>query len=166
MLTIGELTALISAIKSAVGLFDKIAGQIKSVLIPGRNKEAEAENDRWKMKVGARDNNLVVNSDGRTIQTVTGDELAKRLQKQDLALIRTLEKKMQEHFDLWRRVYDAKDASQDPLVNAKTEAQLKKLVANMRDELMGILEFLEYIGIRLDDHYMNIRHLVQSADKH
>ena len=81
----------------------------------------------------------------------------------DLRLIKTFESKMAEYYDLWEKVYEEKDASNDALANARTDKQLTKLISKMRGELLGILKFLEQIGVRLDDHYMHIRHLVEEA---
>jgi hypothetical protein len=164
MLTPIEIAALINATKGAVDIFDKLAGQVKSVLTK-RPKEAAGEDDRWRYKIGsdAAATSIVVKRDKQVIQTLKGDELAKVLGPNDLRLIKTYELKMSEYYDLWEKVYEEKDVSNDALVNAKTEKQLNKLITKMRGELLGILKFLEEIGVRLDDHYMHIRHLVEDA---
>ena len=140
----------------------KFGGQIKSFLLK-RPKEAEAADDRWKMKIGAEGGNIVVKNESRIVQTITHDQLARVLHPNDLALVKTYEQKMNEYFKLWRVVYAEKDSSADPLVNAKVDNQLDKLIHKMRDELLGILGFLEHIGIHLDDHYHYIRNLVQNV---
>ena len=162
MLTPMEIAALITATKGAVDIFDKVAGQIKSVLT-NRPKEAAGDDDRWRFKIGSDPTatSIVVKQDTRVVQTLKGDELARVLGPNDLRLIKTYESKMSEYFDLWEKVYEEKDASNDALANAKTEKQLNKLIGKMRGELLGILSFLEQIGVNLDDHYMHIRHLVQ-----
>jgi hypothetical protein len=162
MLPIAEVAALVAATKGAVDIFDKIAGQLKSVILK-RPKEAEGEDDRWRYKIGSEGGNIVVKQDQRTIQTITGAELATKLGPQDLALVSAYEHKMDEYFSLWQSVYSQKDSSQDPLVNAKTDAQLKNLIGKMRGELLGILNFLTKIGVHLDDHYMHVRQLVEQT---
>jgi len=162
MLSPVEIAALVTATKGTVDLFDKIAGQIKSVLTK-RPKEAEGGDDRWRFKIGAQEGNIVVSQDNRTIQTITGKQMGLVLGPSDLALVQTYESKMNEYFSLWQKVYEEKDMSNDALANAKTDAQLRKLILKMKNELLGILKFLEHLGIHLDDHYMNIRHLVQDA---
>src|ERR1700674_421445 len=164
MLTPVEIAALIAATKGTVDVFDKLAGPIKRILLPGqRYEQAEAKDQRWRFKIGTKGNDIVVKEDGEVRQTVTGAELAKSLSPSDLALVQTYERKMQDYFNLWSSVYAAKDASQDPLVNAQTDAQLKKLIVSMREELIGILKFLQQIGVHLDDHYMHVRSLVENA---
>jgi len=85
------------------------------------------------------------------------------LSPNDLALVETYEKKMNEYFSYWRTVYSAKDSSPDPLVNAKVDNQLTGLISKMKIELLAILDFLENIGVQLDDHYMSIRMLVRQV---
>ena len=162
MLTPVEIAALVAATKGTIDIFDKIAGQVKSVLLK-RPKEAEGEEDRWRNKISAEGNDIVVKQTGRTIQTITGGQLASALGSDDLALVRTYEQKMQQYFKRWQAIYAKKDSSQDPLVNVITEEQLTEQITKMKTELLGILSFLEHIGVHLDDHYMNIRHLVEAV---
>ena len=51
----------------------------------------------------------------------------------------------------------------DPIAKAKTEQQLKGIIADMKGDLEGILNFIEQSGLYLDDHYMHIRDLARSA---
>lgn len=162
MLTPVEIGALVTATKGAIDLFDKIAGQIKSVLLK-RPKETEGEEDRWRYKISTEGKDIVVKQTDRTVQTITGDQLASVLGPDDLALVRSYEQNMQKYFKRWQAVYVKKDSSQDPLANAITEEQLAEQITKMKDELLGILSFLQRIGVNLDDHYMHIRHLVETA---
>ena len=162
MLSPVEIAAVIAATKGAVDIFDKLAGPIKRVIL-GQPKfeQAEAKDQRWRFRVETAGKEVVVKEGDYTRQTITGAELSKALGPQDLVLVQAYERKMQDYFELWTTVYAAKDMSQDPLVNAKTDAQLKKLITNMKGELLGILAFLQQIGVHLDDHYMHVRSLVQ-----
>lgn len=162
MLSLPEIGAVVAATKGAIDIFDKVAGQIKSVLTK-RPKEVEGNEDRWRYKIRADGNNIVVKQQDRVVQTITGDQLAAVLNKADLDLVQTYEASMNRYFARWKAVYAKKDASQDPLVNAITEEQLTEQIVKMRSELLGILAFLQKCGIHLDDHYMNIRHLVEDA---
>jgi DNA polymerase I-like protein with 3'-5' exonuclease and polymerase domains len=163
MLSPVEIGAIIAATKGAVDIFDKLAGPIKRLLLPGeRYEQAEAKDQRWRFKVETEGKDIVVKERGETRQVITGDQLAQKLNPDDLALVQTYERKMQDYFQLWSSVYSAKDMSQDPLVNAKTDAQLRKLISSMRSELLGILAFLQQVGVHLDDHYLHVRSLVES----
>jgi hypothetical protein len=162
MLTPMEIGAVIAATKGAVDIFDKLAGPIKRVILgQPKAEQADAKDQRWRFRVETVGKDVVVKEGDYTRQTITGEELAKLLGPNDLALVQTYERKMQDYFDLWTSVYAAKDMSQDPLANAKTDVQLKKLISSMKVELLGILSFLQQIGVQLDDHYMHVRNLVQ-----
>jgi hypothetical protein len=163
MLTPVELAALVAATKGSIDVFDKFAGQIRSVLLRRPKEEAGTE-DRWKFKVGSDKNNIIVTQNKNVRQTITGDELASKLNPSHLVLVKTFEDKMEYDFRIWSSVYKSKDASQDPEVNAKTDEQLRRLVLKMKKELLGILDFLQHIGIHLDDHYMHIRYLIEQVD--
>ena len=162
MLTPVEIAAVVTATKGAVELFDKIAGQIKSVLTK-QPKEAEGADDRWRFKIRPEGTQIVVKQQDRTVQTVTADQLSQVLNPQDLELVRTYEASMQKYFTRWKAIYAKKDGSQDPLVNAMTEEQLTDQIVKMKAELLGILDFLRKSGVHLDDHYMHVRHLVEQA---
>ena len=162
MLSPMEIAAVIAATKGAVDIFDKLAGPIKRVILgEPKFERAEAKDQRWRFRVETEGQDVVVKEGDYTRQTINGAELSKALGPDDLALVQTYERKMQDYFELWTNVYAAKDMSQDPLVNAKTDAQLKKLISSMRGELLGILSFLQQIGVHLDDHYMHVRSLVE-----
>ena len=162
MLTPAEIAAVIAATKGAIDIFDKVAGQIKSVLTR-RPKEAEGDGDRWRYKIKPAGNEIVVTQQERTVQIVTADQLSKVLSSADLELVKTYEQSMNKYFARWKAVYAKKDGSQDPLVNAITEEQLTEQVIRMKAELVGLLDFLQKCGVHLDDHYMHVRHLIESA---
>ena len=161
MLSPVEIAALVTATKGAVDLFDKIADQVKSVLLK-RPKEAEGGEDRWHYKISTEGKDIVVKQTNRIIQTITGDQLSHVLGPDDLDLVRSYEHNMQKYFKRWQAVYIKKDCSQDPLVNAVTEEQLAEQIAKMKAEF-GILSFLQRIGVHLDYHYMHIRHLIETV---
>lgn len=162
MLTLPEITAIIAAAKGAVEIFDKVAGQIKTVLT-SRPKEAEGDDDRWRYQIKPEGDNIVVKQQERVVQTVSADDLARVLTAEDLDLVRTYEASMNKYFARWKALYAKKDESADALVNQITEEQLTDQIVKMKSELLGILDFLQKCGVQLDDHYMHVRHLVESA---
>lgn len=162
MLTPAEIAAIVAATKGTIEIFDKIAGQVKTVLLK-RPKEAEGEDERWRNKIRPEGTSIVVKHEDCIVQTLTADQLADALNPHDLTLVRTYEDSMNKYFARWKALYAKKDASQDPHVNAITEEQLTDQIVKMKRELLGILKFLEKCGVHLDDHYMHIRHLVEDA---
>jgi hypothetical protein len=164
MLTPVEIAALIAATKGTIDIFDKISGQIKGVILK-RAPEPEGADDRWRYKISTENSNIVVTQDRHVVQTITGEQLERRLGNNELTLVKTFQDKMNSYYRLWTAIYKAKDASQDPTVNFKTEEQLRDLVIKMKGELVGIIDFLETIGVRLDDHYLEIRYIVGTLDQ-
>jgi len=162
MLSPMELAALVTATKGAVDILDKVAGQIKSVLLK-RPKEEAGGDDRWRYKIRPRIDEIVVSQDDRTVQVVSAAQLSEVLRPNDVRVIQAYERNMEKYFRRWEAVYDKRDSSQDPLANAIIEEQLTELIRKMKGELLGILEFLQKLGVNLDDHYMHVRHLIENV---
>jgi hypothetical protein len=70
---------------------------------------------------------------------------------------------MENHYLIWAAAYPQLVLAVDPIAKAKTEQQLKSVIAGMKGDLEGILNFLEQSGLHLDDYYMHIRRLVGSV---
>jgi hypothetical protein len=163
MLTPMEIAAVLAATKSAVDIFDKISGQVKSVLSKGK-KEPEGGDDRWRYKISADEKQIVVKQDGRAVQTLTGPELESKLKPEHLGHIQVYEASMQKYYKRWQQLYPKKDASADELVNIKLEEQLTDQARKMKQDLVGIVDFLQSIGVQLDDHYVLVRDVVKRLD--
>ena len=70
---------------------------------------------------------------------------------------------MENHYNVWSRVYPQLATIDSPVHKAKEEAQLDEIVKDMTNSLVGILDFLETCGFHLDDHYQHVRHAVATA---
>lgn len=160
MLTPVEIAAVLAATKNAVDIFDKISGQIKGVLTK-RPKEIEGGEERWRFKVNADDKQITVKQDGRTIQTLKRTDLESKLMPEHLNHIKVYEASMQKYYKRWQQLYPKRDDSADALMNIKLEEQLTDQIKKMQEDLVGIVDFLESIGVQLDDHYMVVRDLVK-----
>jgi hypothetical protein len=159
MLNNTEVVEVVSATNRFLGFFDKIGGQIKAVIL-GDPKEAEAGEGRWRHRINGEDDKLIVRQDGRTIQIITGDEIARKLSPDDLVLVRTYEQRMGRNYKLWQATYPEKGASSDRQVNEQTDQKINALIRKMKEDITGIIDFLASLGVMLDDHYMHIRQLV------
>ena len=105
---------------------------------------------------------IVVKEHGATIKIITGADL-QNLSSDMLNHVKVYERSAQNSYQIWEKVYPERNASPDPIVNAKVEQQLREIVNNMKDDLDGILEFLESAGIRLDDHYLQFRDAIKRS---
>ncbi|MGD0816461.1 MAG: hypothetical protein ABSA83_22960 [Verrucomicrobiota bacterium] len=93
------------------------------------------------------------------IKTIKGDNLEKEVYPSLYRLIRTLEQSMEAHYQEWDRIR-SKARSLDNLKNTKTDEEMSQWILNMEQDLIEIIDYLEDIGVRLDDHYQNIRPLL------
>jgi hypothetical protein len=164
MLDLTQVTAVISATSAAVDLFDKIAGQVKSVLTkqPKPKKQELEGEEKWGLKIHEDGDALVMRQEQGVIQIVTASELT-TLPPEHLSLIQTYQETMERNYRLWQAIYKRRDASPDPLVNAQVEEELIEQIRKMKRDLTGIIDFLLSIGLHLDDHYMAVRYLVEHA---
>jgi len=150
------ITAAIAAASAGVSLIDKMYDQVVKFVTKRDDTAVPSEH---RMKIEQTGTALVAKYHGQVTQTITAADFNK-LPEAELEHIVVLEQSMRKHYRLWAAVYPNRDASPDLLANAKTEQQLADLVAKLREDLNGILGFLTSLGLRLDDHYMNIRDVV------
>jgi hypothetical protein len=148
--------AVIQTASAAVGLFDKVAGQV--VRFIRRTPEPAGPPKEFSYKVQAGDE-LKVESRGQTVQVIKGEDLQK-LPADYYSHIKTMEQSIGRYYKLWQKVYPHRDDF-DVMTNAKTEAQLDDLALKMKDDLTGIIDFLQSIGVMLDDHYIIYRDVIK-----
>jgi len=159
MVDIATITAAIGAATSAVGLIDKIADQIIRFLTKRPEPVVPKEH---RLKIEKEGDAIVSKYHGQEAQRITAQDLQK-LPEATLRHIKVLEQSMENHYSIWAAVYPQLALAVDPIAKAKIEQQLRGIIAGMKGDLEGILNFLEQSGLHLDDHYMHIRDLVRSA---
>jgi len=153
---VSNASAVITITISAVGLVDKLYDPVYLCI----NKRPDpGDKPEHRFKIEGNSQKIVVKQWGKEIQTITADDL-KNLPATDHDLIKTYEKSMQAHYLRWQNVYPKRNSSPDKLKNEETDKEISRLIVDMEEDLNGIIRFLEFIGVRLDDHYKNIRHLV------
>jgi len=154
---IGTATSVITTATAAVNLFDKVADQVvrfmrKDSTLPGPPKE-------HRLQVRGSGDELRVESHGETVQVLRGEDL-KSLPPDYYQHIKTLESSVRRYYDVWQQVYPHRDDG-DLISNAKVSNQLRDLALKMKDDLAGIIDFLQSIGVRLDDHYVIYRDVIK-----
>jgi hypothetical protein len=143
------VTALLTATAAAVKLIDNLADPVERFLTK-RSAPTVPKEHRCKIE-------------GKEEDGITGDQLEK-LPRDCYEHIRTLEESMQRHYRLWQKIYPRRNSSADPLVNAKVDESVRELILNMKADLVGIINFLQSIGVHLDDHYKMFRNLIEQVD--
>lgn len=159
MVDLATITAAISAAASGVGLIDKIADQIDRFMT--KTPEPAVPNEH-RLKIEKEGDAIVSKYDGQELKRITAQDLQK-LSEATLRHIKVFEQSMENHYSIWAAAYPQLALAVDPIAKAKTEQQLRGIVAGMKGDLEGILRFLEDSGLHLDDHYMHIRDVVRSA---
>jgi hypothetical protein len=156
MIDLALINGAIAAATSAVGLFDKISDEIERFVTKRPEPAVPKEHRQQIQKEGDA---IVSRMHGQVYQTITAKDLEK-LPESDLRHIRVLEQSMENHYSVWASAYPQLALAVDPIAKARTEIQLKGIVSGMNDDLNGILGFLEESGLHLDDHYQNVRNVV------
>jgi hypothetical protein len=141
---------------SALGYLDKLYDPVYLFI----NKRADPfDQPEHRFKIEGDSQKIVVKLWGKKIQTITARDL-KKLCSVHYEYIKTLEQSMKGHYESWQRIYPKRNSSPDKLKNEETDKEIGRLILNMEEDLIGIITFLQSIGLHLDDHYMNIRHLI------
>ncbi|MEM9596620.1 MAG: hypothetical protein AAGD06_20295 [Acidobacteriota bacterium] len=154
---IATATAVISAATSAVTLFDKFADQVVRFMRKEPGPLELPKEHEFKVEGGGSE--LAVQSNGNTVQVIRGEDL-KNLPASYYRHIKTLEASVERYYSVWQQVYPRRDDG-DLVANAKINNQLRDLALKMKGDLAGIVDFLESIGVQLDDHYMVYRDVIR-----
>ncbi len=150
-------SAVITTATSAVTLFDKVAGQV--VRFINKSPEPVGPPKEFDYKATGAGGELKVEARGTTIQVIRGEDL-KNLPAEYNEHIRVLEDSVRRYYDVWKQVYPHRDDG-SLVENAKINNQLRDLAFKMKDDLAGIIDFLQSIGVALDDHYIIYRDVIR-----
>ena len=153
-----DIPAFITTATSAVGLFDKIADQVKRFI---KKENPQTTPPEHSMKIEKEDNSMVSKRHGVVEQRITGQQL-EQLPDNMLSHIKTLERSMQNYYAIWSSTYPQLPLLSDPIQKAKVEASLRQEVLSMKNDLERILKFIEKCGFWLDDHYLEIRDALET----
>jgi len=97
---------------------------------------------------------------GSVYQTVTYDELRTRLQDGDRQYIDTLSTALKNYELQWNSAYRARSMA-DGMDIGRYDAQLEYLAEQIADPLLKVLDFVQRMGLYLDDHYHAARQIAQ-----
>lgn len=98
---------------------------------------------------------------GDVYQTVTYKELAGKLSPEDQAYISSLNSAMQSYQRQWNSVYEQRAIAGLGLETAKLDAQLEYLARQVSDPLIKVIDFVQRMGLFLDDHYHVARQIAE-----
>jgi hypothetical protein len=159
MVDLATILAAIRAATSAVGLFDKITDQVERFITKTTAPPIPKEH---RMKLTNEEDAIVSREHGQVTQRITASDL-KSLPESQLRHVIVFEKSMKNHYSIWEKVYPDLSLVDSPIQKVKLEKQLEGIIRDMKGDLEDILSFLESCGLYLDDHYLNIRHLIKNV---
>ncbi len=139
---------------AGVNVINATESQVKSVLTnaPLVLKEHSV------MFEGA-DFELLARKNGRVIKTITYEEMKTKLSKDQLRHILLFEKPLRKYYQEFDKLYGQRINLHNGSIDKKVNEKLKNLVAGMKQDLSRIIAYLEQIGLNLEDHYAEIKHL-------
>jgi hypothetical protein len=159
MVDLATISAAIGAATACVQLIDKIGDQVSQFLTKDRKPVTPTEH---RAKIERDGDSIVQKRYGSEYQRITASDLQK-LPYSDLQHIQVYEQAMENHYAVWASVYPGIALAVDPIAKARTELQLKAIIAAMKGDLLAILNFLRKSGLELDDHYSKFYDVVSKA---
>ena len=153
MLTLAEAKVALDVGGAAIALFDKLYPRIWRALT---GKEPKTSGS---IRVERRGEELVATKDGKSQMQVTYQDLMQRLSPEDVNHIRMYEQSIKNYEAQIEKIYPQL-ALLPPVQKAQVEVQLKQMVDAMQSDLLGILSFIERIGLDLEDHYSRVYDLI------
>lgn len=158
------ITASIIAklVSDAVGAFDKIFRGYSDVIKGREPRAANIPPPDFAYVDNPAQRSFVAQSrsTGATYQTVTYEELSRKLDGSDKKYVETLTRAMQNYERQWNIVYEQRSMASG-IELGRLDTQLEYLARQMADPLIKILEFVEKMGLHLDDHYHMARNVTQ-----
>lgn len=139
----------VQSLGSSARIIDQM--HIESVI----NKQPHDSSHVYRVKIESQGRELVGTVGGKVAGRITADDLETRLSKEDLQLVRTLEASMESAYARWVELYPKR------FTDRPSAQELDQLLNGMKEDLLKILGFLEFLGFDLQDHYSRIRYLVQ-----
>ena len=124
--------------------------------------EGRPEPDDHSYEIAARQKQMSVSlSQGEhDLTTITADDLVK-LPSEQRQLIRSHERVMQDLFDRWTELKPRRSAM-DGDVRERARTESDSVLTELCSELNELLDFIEFMGMQLYDHYMHVRFVCRS----
>ena len=146
----------------SVGAIDKLYSNYASVMA---KKRPEHPPDRLIANDPAEKAMVSRFANGERAETITYEELTKRLSEGDLRYVETLGKSLENYQRQWESA-ELELSVAAGIERGRLEGQLELVGKRMAQPLFDILNFVETkIGITLDDHYLAARSIAEKYAK-
>jgi hypothetical protein len=148
-------TSTIGSLDRSVQIIDRISGQVLDV---ATGQQSQPNANASHMLIRRFGGDLAAYERKGVITKGQLDQLPSA----DRDHIRVYEVSLQRLKGAWDKLYP-KRVRPDGSIDPEVEHRLKRLVSQMRTDLVGILDFLDHHGLYLDDHYLQVRDVVAKA---
>lgn len=98
-----------------------------------------------------------------TVETIRAEDF-ERLDRNSKQLIRSYEMAMKDLFDRWTEL-QPKSYSRDEYLKEEARKEMSKIRVDLCKQLNAILDYLNYLGKNLEDHYHHVRFLCSQSEK-
>lgn len=157
MISLDEAQNFADILNVIISIFDRIYPKLH-YLFTGKEYEKEPS-----IRIEQVEGALVAKKHGVENLRVTYPQLVNLVSRDDLRHIRTFERAMENNLSVIEKEYPEVD-----LLSTADKAQKKKLlherVLKIKQDLNAVLEYIELIGLDLEDHYSRARHWLSHPD--
>lgn len=98
-----------------------------------------------------------------TVETIRAEDFD-RLDQNSKQLIRSYERTMKDLFDRWTEL-QPKSYSRDEYLKEEARKEMSDVRIDLCRQLNAILDYLNYLGKNLEDHYNHVRYLCSQSEK-
>ncbi|MPR36722.1 toll/interleukin-1 receptor domain-containing protein [Salmonirosea aquatica] len=98
-----------------------------------------------------------------TVETIRAEDFD-RLDQSSKQLIRSYERTMKDLFDRWTEL-QPKSYSRDEYLKVEARKEMGNIRTDLCRQLNAILDYLNYLGKNLEDHYHHVRYLCSQSEK-
>jgi hypothetical protein len=149
----GTMGDVAGSVSDSVEVIDQLIPEIEAVI----SGKAQAEvNRQFGVIVRRQGKDLVAY---QKLQVIPGAKL-EQLSGEEKDAIKIHAGRMASLRDRWDKLYEKRLAAMDPRRRSEIDGELKLLGSDMKVEFQAILEFLIRQGAVLEDHYRNVRSIV------
>lgn len=143
----------INSVANSLQIIDAFTAEA-SAYVEGRPEPA---NHSYKIAARQKQTSVSLSEGARDLTTITADDLEK-LPAEQRQLIRAHERVMQDLFDRWTEL-KPKRTARDGEIRDRARNESDSVLTELCFELNELLNFIEFMGMHLYDHYMHVRYI-------
>jgi hypothetical protein len=148
----------VNAIANVFSIVDDFAPQVKAFV---EGKKEPTTQVKHKVVAHQQDDTIRFETEGGPTDVITADDL-KKLDLASQQLIRSYEFAMKDLFNRWTEL-QPKRVARDPEVKKQARSESEEVRKDLCEQLNQILNFVDFMGKSLEDHYYHVRFLCSQS---